>query len=155
MKFRMLSNEELQLLEEDLKHFLIANGLDGSRWEKLNELEPAKAIDLIGIFSDTVLQKVYEKIKFLEFRSKDNCLVFKLGPQQIDLIGVQTDDPSNDLSEPEGIHLALTTNLSSLKSFKSAKKYSLQREEEIHKMIEEGCVPSHEAFWVQLERVIE
>ncbi len=92
MKFRILSDEELKVFEEDLKHFLIANGIDGSRWEKINKEAPEKAIDLIGIFSDTVLQKVYERIRFLEFRSTEKCFVFRLGAEQIELIALDGSD---------------------------------------------------------------
>lgn len=153
MKFRILSDEELKVFEEDLKHFLIANGIDGSSWEKINKEDPEKAIDLIGIFSDTILQKVYERIRFLEFRSKEKCFVFRLGAEQIELIALDGSDKV-DFSAPESIHKALIDHPEEIKFFKTAKNYTLQREMEIHKMLNDGCVPSHEAFWIQLNNVI-
>ena len=54
MKFRILRDEELKVLEEDLKHFLIANGIDGDLWKEINENDPDKAIDLVAVFSDIV-----------------------------------------------------------------------------------------------------
>lgn len=154
MKFRMLSDEELKVFEEDLKHFLIANGIDGSEWEKINKNDPDKAVDLVGIFSDAVLQKVYEKVRFLEFRSAQSCFVFKLRQDKIELIAIQRNGQV-DLSTPESIHDALTNRLAELQFFRSEKGYNLNREAEIHKMITDGCVPSHEAFWMQLEKALE
>ena len=76
MKYRMLTADELVPFEEELKQFLIVNGVHGDEWEQMNRDTPEKAIELVELFSDTVLQKVYEKIEFLEFRSVDSCLVF-------------------------------------------------------------------------------
>ncbi len=153
MKFRILSDEELKLFEDDLKHFLIANGIDGDSWEKINKEDPEKAVDLIGIFSDTILQKVYERIRFLEFRSKEKCFVFRMGEEGIELIALEGSEKV-DLSTPESIHSALIETPSEIKFFKTAKKYSLPREVEIHKMLNDGCVPSHETFWIQLNNVL-
>jgi len=155
MKYRILTNEELLPLEEDLKAFLIVNGVDGSIWEKMNENEPDKAVELIELFSDVVLQKIYEKIRFLEKRSKNSCMVFKLGTNTIELISLQLKPESTcDLSTPESIHVALTKHSSEITYFKTSKKYSAEREVEIHQLIESGCVLSNETFWILLERVL-
>jgi len=150
MKYRILTNEELIPLEEDLKAFLIVNGIDGSEWEKINQQNPDKAIELVELFSDVVLQKVYEKIKFLEYRSTTSCMVFKCGEETIELISIQTTDSSDDLSTAESLHEALKKENSSLTFFKSSKNYSNTRELEIHQMIESGCLLSNEAFWLLL-----
>ena len=78
MKYRMLSEEELQIFEEDLKQFLIVNGVHNDEWVEMNSNNPDKARDLVGVFSDSVLQKVYEKIRFIEHRSNSSCMVFHL-----------------------------------------------------------------------------
>lgn len=101
MKYRMLSTEELAHFEEDLKQFLIVNGVHGDEWEQMNRETPEKAIELVGLFSDTVLQKVYEKIRFLEFRSADSCLVFHCLSDRMLLIAIQGTKPEVDLSTPE------------------------------------------------------
>ena len=40
MRYRMLSQEELELLEEDLKAFLIVNGIHADEWEQMNTAAP-------------------------------------------------------------------------------------------------------------------
>ena len=156
MKFKILSKEDLQHLEEDLKHFLIANGVSNEEWIEMNENNPDKAIDLVELFSDVVYQKVFEKIKFLEHQSKTSLLVFHCDKEKINLIGLNVKPGlEGDLSSPEAIQQTMTKNASSLELFKSTKTYSKEREVEVFEMIESGCVNSHEAFWMQLEKLFE
>lgn len=155
MKYRMLSEEELGVFEEDFKHFLIVNGVHSEEWAEMNEKNPDKAIKFVGLFSDTVLQKVYEKLRFVEHRSETSCMVFKLGKEQIDLISINSNAKSGtDLSTPESIHEALVNNADQLTFFRSTKAYSKEREEEIHEMLMQGCVHSSEAFWISLEKAL-
>lgn len=155
MKYRMLSNDELAHLEDDLKAFLIVNGIHADEWEKLNREDPNRALELVGIFSDTVLQKVYEKIRFLEFRSEASCMVFHLLGDRMQLISFNKRQGSNiDLSSPEGIHDALARHFDQLSFFRSEKAYSEPRELQIHRLLEEGCYVSTESFWNALEEVL-
>lgn len=154
MKYRMLSDEELEIFEEDLKQFLIVNGVHGDEWEAMNKSQPEKAIELVGLFSDSVLQKVYEKIKFIEHRSEKSCMVFNLLEDKIDLISINAKDDTVDLSTPEGVHNALISQTDKLTFFQSTKLYSKVRELEVHEMLMQGCVNSSEAFWMQLKKAL-
>lgn len=155
MKYRILSDEELQHLEGDLKAFLIINGIHGEEWEKLNREEPQKALDLVALFSDQVLQTVYEKVNFLEHRTPDSCIVFHFQEQQQELIAIQKKSDSNiDLSTVDGIHEALTKSPNSLSFFTSKKDYDKSREMEIHQLIEQGAVLSDAVFWNSLKEIL-
>jgi hypothetical protein len=155
MKYRMLSEQELSHFSQELKHFLIVNGVHAQEWEKLNREEPTKARELVVLFSDTVLQRVYEKIMYLEFRSPDSCMLFYLGQELIHLISIQSkQNPLLDLSTPEGIHHALTNHAQSLSFFETSKVYTSQREEEIHRFLQQGCVLSSKEFWDKLQETI-
>lgn len=151
----MLSDEELQHLEGDLKAFLIINGIHGEEWEKLNREEPQKAVELVGLFSDQVLQTVYEKVQFLEHRTPDSCLVFHFGEKEQELIAIQKTSGSElDLSTVDGIHQALVSSASTLSFFTSKKPYSDSREMEIHQLIEQGAVLSDAEFWNSLKEIL-
>jgi hypothetical protein len=156
MKYRMLTDEELRHLEEDLKHFLIVNGVHDTQWEAMNRDEPEKAVELVGVFSDTVLQKVYEKLEFLEFRSPDSCLVFHCLPEEQEVIAInrKPGESAVDLSTVEGIHDALTQSIDDLSFFRSKKAYTETREEAIHQLIESGCLVSSKEFWEALVKVL-
>jgi len=153
----MLTTEELTHLEEELKQFLIINHVYTEEWARMNRETPELAKDLVGLFSDQVLQRVYENIAYLEHRSKDACLVFQLGKESIEMIGLQKKDNETDVltfETPESIHEALTIHSNQVGFFKHTKAYSKNREEEIHQMIEQGCVKSTEEFWKLLLDVI-
>lgn len=156
MKYRLLTNEELSALEEDLKAFLIVNGIDGTTWENINKTEPQKAIGLVELFSDSVLQKVYEKIEFLEFRSSKNCIVFHCSKDKMELISLYlSKDSQSNFSTPENIHQALTNHSTDIRFSRQSQSYKKTREEEIHQLLEQGCVPSVKEFWVSLTEIIE
>lgn len=155
MKYRILSDEELQHLEGDLKAFLIINGVHNEEWVKLNRDEPQKALELVELFSDQVLQTVYEKVKFLEHRTPDSCIVFHFGEQEQELIAIQKKPETEiDLSSVDGIHEALIKTPDKLSFFTSKKNYNGSRETEIHQLIEQGAVLSDAVFWDSLKEIL-
>ena len=98
----------------------------------MNKTDISKAVQIVEIFSDTVLQKVYEKIKFVEFRSENSCIVFDCQEDKIELISIQGKSGINvDLSTPLSIHNELKNNFSNLQFHRSEKKYSSSREKEL------------------------
>lgn len=155
MKYRILTNEELHVFAEDLKHFLIVNGVHAEEWEEINKNDKEKAIKLVELFSDNVLQIVYEKIKFIEHRSEKSCLVFKLNAENIEMISLTLKEGAvSNLSTPASIHDAIVNRPSELQIFTSSKTYSKERELEIHEMLEQGCLNSSEEFWVSLNKLV-
>lgn len=144
----------MEIFDEDFKYFLITNGVTSEEWVEMNESDHDRAIALVELFSDTVLQKVYEKVKFIEHRGTSACMVFKLNAENIEMISLNSVSDSVDLSTPESIHDALLTQSEALSTFKSTKPYGKNREEEIHDMLMQGCFNSSEAFWILLEKVI-
>lgn len=151
----MLTEEELEVLAEDLKHFLIVNGVHDEEWRAMNVSDVPKATRLVELFSDTVLKKVYEKIQYIEHRSESSCLVFKLEKDKIELISLNRKPASKvELSTPASIHAALVNTPEQLTLFKSEKQYTKTRELEIHEMVEQGCSNSTKEFWELLCKTI-
>ncbi|MDP4797597.1 MAG: DUF6495 family protein [Crocinitomicaceae bacterium] len=154
MKYRILTDDELEVFAEDLKHFLIVNGVHSEEWEEINKNDKEKAIQLVELFSDNVLQIVYEKMKFIEHRSPKSCMVFQFKEDEIELISLNVKNGMSDLSTPESIHDALVNRPNEIALFKTTKKYNKKREIEIHEMLTQGCVNSSEEFWVSLNKLI-
>jgi hypothetical protein len=156
MKYRLLTTEELELIENDLKQFLVVNHVYKEEWEEINKSNPKLATELVELFSDQVLQIVYEKVKFLEHRSVDSCFVFQCHPEKLELIAIQKKNAEStvDLSTPESIHDALTNFPKELTFFRTEKPYADPRELEIHNMLEQGCVNSTASFWEALVQVM-
>ena len=154
MKYRILTMEELEVFEEDFKQFLIVNGVHTEEWEEMNKSDKENAVKMVELFSDSVLQKVYEKINYLEHRSAQSCLVFKLNKENIELISINSISDSVSLETPELIHDALLNSTNEITIFKTEKEYNKIREEEIHELLQQGCVLSEDTFWKSLLSVI-
>jgi hypothetical protein len=154
MKYRILTKQEIEIFDEDFKHFLITNGVKNEEWLAMNQSDIEKATTLVELFSDTVLHKVYEKIQFIEFRSPDACMIFRCLPERMELISLNKKQGSSDLSTPETIHEALSKSPEDLSIFKSEKEYSISREEEMHELFEKGCFVSSQEFWNALQVLV-
>jgi hypothetical protein len=154
MKYRILSNEELSHFDEDLKAFLIIHGIDGPLWEKMNRETPEKAIELVELFSDVVLQRVYENISYLEFRSPDTFAVFHLEPEQQSLVLVKSlNTEIAELSTPEQIQEAVSKQIEQLEFFRSNRSYPADRELAVHQLLDQGCVLSDESIWKMFDQM--
>jgi hypothetical protein len=152
MKYRYLTDEELSYFAEELKQFLIINGIYNEEWIEMNSQEPEKAKALVGIFSDQVLTKIYHNISYLELRSDERCTVMHL-TDSISEILIMERKPENlfpVFNSPEEIHVALTKNLPDIQFFKAQKSNSQPKEELIHHYLQQGFVPSSKEFWDSL-----
>lgn len=151
----MLSIDELGHLEEELKQFLIVNGIHGEEWAMICNEEKEKANELVGIFSDQILQMVYQKINFLEFRSQDTLVLFRFFDDHAESITVQLGPVSNlDLTNDLDLDKALKNELKSMQIYKASKRYPETREMEIHHLSMKGCVTSNETLWLMMSEVI-
>ncbi|MEL7221363.1 MAG: DUF6495 family protein, partial [Bacteroidota bacterium] len=77
MKFRRLTLEELNELEQDFVQFLVANTVTGPDWERIKTEQPDKAESLIELFSDIVFEKIIKGVRYLEFKTMDDIKTFQ------------------------------------------------------------------------------
>ena len=146
MKYRKLTVDELKELEEDFKHFLIANGIYDDEWVKLNKENPTKAQDLVDMFSDVVMDKALKNIKFLEHITPEGINAFYYEEQGVVLIGIAANNKSIDFTKDN-----LDQFKNDLNIFKTTKPYFKTREEEIFELLETGCSIIDEERFKKLE----
>lgn len=154
MKFRILNQTELQEFEDELKQFLIINGVDHDSWVEINTHDVNKAIELVEIFSDLIFQQVFEKIEFLEHRAKNTLYLFNCKQDSIDLIGLKSDSEFVNFSTTEEIHMSITQHSNLISYFQQTKSYTDNRELELFKMVESGCFVSTQEFYNAMEEAI-
>ena len=94
MRYRMLTEEELNVLSEDFTQFLVVQGIDDESWRKMNLDNKEKAIQIVEIFSDTVLAKVYSKIKYLSYVSDKVYSIFRINKDNMNLILIKSTEPT-------------------------------------------------------------
>lgn len=141
MKYKYLSQEELQHLEEELLQFLIVNGIDGPTWQKMNEEEPKKAIELVGLFSDLVWQRSLEKVQYGEQIINNQYLVFEFRNNEIEMFGLRSKTSENLKSAEEFMNL-LKSIPASIELLHHVKSYNEPREKEIFFMMNNGLLLS-------------
>jgi hypothetical protein len=153
MKYRYLSPEELQLLEEELIQFLIVNGIDGPEWEKINKENPEKALELVGMFSDLVVQRSLEKVKFGEQSTYNRFFIFAFHKEEIELLGCISKNDSLDISTFDLLFYALKNCPSDIELFRQTKKYQPNREQEIFAMMNNGLLLSEQSRFDLLQKL--
>ena len=148
MKYKRLSQEELQALEKEFVSYLASAQITASDWQRMKIKEPEKANELIDVFSDVVYDKVLRKIKFLEFREQKVLNIFHFEEQKIVLIGLKANEVSTiDLTSSDPQKQLDQTDLKGIKIFKTEKEYIKEREEEIFELLQNGCLVTNERLF--------
>ena len=146
MRYRRLTNEELQELETEFVRFLASNTVTGDDWENIKKENPDKAENLIGMFSDIVFEKTIAKVEYLEHRSPSDLKVFHCKDDIIEMVGITVEgksdiDFSKEVDSDKMLH-QLHTSQASLKLMAANKKYKKTKELEIFDMMQWGCLIS-------------
>lgn len=135
MKFRMLTEAELEILKDDFIKFLVVNGIDAAEWQRIKGDEPIRAVKMLEQFSDFVLDQSLRKIEYLEYLDKGSIKVFKLDSEEIHLIGIDSDLVFMDENT---LLKGLEENPSHFHIYTSSKKYFPDRNTEVFKMLQSG-----------------
>lgn len=139
MKYRRLTIDELKSLEKEFIDFLVVNGIPAADWEQIKNEEP-KAQRLIDSFSEVVFEKILRQIQYVTHYSTHSIKVFHCRTDGIHLIGVDTHASDIDLTTDKGIQRLKTDPPRDIQIYQSTKDYSPDREQEIFKMLGQGCV---------------
>ncbi len=146
MKYRCLTIEELKELEQELKHFLIANHVYTEEWVALNKTKDKRAQELVELFSDVVLEKALKNINYLEHITSFEITSFKCGDTTMTMIGISSKNKKIDFTKDK-----LSKFKNELTIFKSNKLYIKQRELEVFELLQSGCSIITEERFKKLE----
>ena len=143
MKYRRLTEEELQELEKDFIRFLATNTITADEWERLKAERPEKVDRLIDVFSDQVFERTLREVRYLEYKTPRDIKTFHCLPDKIVMIGLMIDGDSQ-LDFTAGQDSAQMLSLlqlsgARLKMYTAEKKYAKEREQELFDMLEDGA----------------
>ncbi len=147
MRYRMLSEEELNALSDDFTQFLVVQGIDDDSWRKMNLENKEKARQIVEIFSDTVLAKVYSKVKYLSYVSDKVYSIFRINKDDINLILIKITEPTFAFKNENLIPELLSKNSGSWELYSSTKQLNEKLTDEIHKLCTQGCQISKAETW--------
>lgn len=159
MKYRRLTSQELETLEKEFVQFLASNHITASDWVKLKNTNLEKVEQLIGIFSDIVLEQTLKKLKYLEFISAKDIKTFYCGIETIHLLGLRMKETASynflELALPNELLDLLEKSSAELEVYSAKKSYKNSREEELFQMLEQGCLISKEGEMFKLLKALK
>lgn len=142
-KYRLLTKEELQGLEKEFIEYLVVNGITAEDWEIMKTDTPNSAERIVDLFSDVVFEKILRNVQFLEIHHQQSVRTFSCGQTEIEMITMESEDDQADFRDAKFIAKSMLNPPKDLLIFKTRKPYHGNREEEIFKMIENGCLVSN------------
>ncbi len=151
LKYRLLTDEELKVLEHEFKQFLIVNEIYDEEWRKLNAENSKKVDELIVLFSNLVIEKSLKKIMFLELVTEEGIKTFHYKENEAILIGITSAQKNINFLTVSTEKLTTAP----LKIYSVTKKYEASREEEVFKMLQSGAGIIDEQRFRQLELAYE
>lgn len=150
MKYRRLTNEELQELEKDFVRFLAANTITAEDWVRLKDKEPGKAEELIGVFSDIVFEKSLANAEYLEFKTPKDVKTFHFRMDRVVMNGLKVEgesrlDLTGSASVAEMVEEARRSD-ARLALYTAEKAYRKDREQEMFALLESGALISRDGL---------
>lgn len=142
-KYRLLTLEELQHFEKEFVDFLVVNGIEPVKWQKLKEEDQASVDKIIELFSDVILESVLRNIRFIEIRSKSYVQAIQCLSDKMIAIALQSED--------EKTKAKVDSEEKSLSLFKSERMYNGSRESDLFEMLQRGYSISDGALFKKLQ----
>ena len=141
MKYKRLSNEELQELEAEFVNFLASNQVTAPEWLDLKDTNQERVEELISIFSDMVFDNVLKKIKYVEHVTRQDWMVFHCKEEGLHMIGLQLSDESGlDLTDPDFFsQWDQAPDSVGITMYSKEQAYAEEREKVIFQLLESGC----------------
>ncbi|MFT4736239.1 MAG: hypothetical protein ACI92W_000344 [Paraglaciecola sp.] len=139
LKYRRLTQEELQEMEKEFIDFLVINGISSDEWLVLKEQNNEKVEKIIDLFSEAVLETVYRKVSYLEHVSAREVLVFHASSASIQLVGLSAKKEHIDFTTLSRSRWQNKDFVNSVQVLFSQKEYVKQREVELFELVENGA----------------
>ena len=143
IKYRRLSEEEFELLKSDFVRFLASNSIQAQDWQKLKSDSPDKVDELLELFSNTVLEKVYSKTEYLLIVKPVEVYAFEMGDNSARLVGVRFKNNDVDLLKDKNLEIVFSSEESFLlhrpELFSLEKKYEKSKADEVFFLIKQGA----------------
>ena len=153
--FKILSDEELKLLELEFKQFLIANGIHDKEWKLINEKEPDKAIDLVEQFSDLVYEKSLENVKYIAYFTATEIKAFWYRKDKALLVGLKDTSGKLDFRRADW-WMQLPEQIENVEVYQLEKEVDTKlRGIELFKLISGGAMVISEDYFKRLYQLVE
>lgn len=139
MKYRLLTKEQFEDLNEEFATFLASQQIDVNEWESIKKDKPEVAQQELEVFSDFVWDRVLTNTKNLEHFSEKSINLFQCGTESISRIVVQIEKEEFSFFKDEDYQWFLDNSMDdSISYFKGQKPYLKARNIELFELVEKG-----------------
>lgn len=158
MKYRRLSNDEIQKLSEEFNAYLESQNLNKDKWDELEAAKAEQAADILEGFSDLIFESLLPGIRHIEFKQSDFWEVIQINDDGLEIISVKVNpDALVDLTNPDCIEDLATHRADELSRLISIAKSERQpkrgRLQEVFKLLEAGYYAVDSSVYLALERL--
>lgn len=155
IRFKRLSQKELELLEKEFIKFLASQSITADDWVKIKISDTEQAESLIDGFSNVVYGSVMRSAKFLELRTPKALYCYECHEDHFSLAVFEISEDSDfDLTKHQ---LSEIDDMDAVKPsiYTGTKPYEQQREDEIFSMMQQGCEITEGKLMQVLRNIIE
>ncbi len=141
MKYRRLTKEQFQELEQEFINFLATQSITGEEWRRIKSDNPAIAETELDVFSDLIWEGVLNNVTYLEQISEQHMHLFYLSEGAIQLFSVKILNSGISLLTTEGFTwFRKNWQSEAIEYLTASKLYSDERNMDIFRLIEQGAV---------------
>lgn len=156
MKYRQLTKEQFESLNDEFAKFLATQQIDVKEWENIKKEKPEMAEEELNIFSDVVWEEVLTKTEYLDHISERHINLFKCTSKEFVRIFIKLNDESKSFLNQDDYNWFLANHLDdSLEYFKASKAYIKERNIEIFELVEMGAQISKGGLFNAISKVIQ
>lgn len=151
LKYRRLSPEELNALEDEFVKFLAAQSITAPDWVKIKKENANKQNELIDLFSNIVMERVLSSIEYLEISTQDEIRVFKMEEERGRLVGLSFKNKGVNLTDDKLLNELFSNPKELLKHqpevYTLEKKYTKTKAEECFFLVNLGATVTNRSIY--------
>ena len=143
MKYRRLTKEELQQLQQEFVRYLASQSIPASEWVSMKARGDQKVDHFIEHFSDMIFERVLSNVNYLEKKTKNEWHFYKVSDESIKLNGLRlSGNKEIDFRKSEELDLKrlYLEYGGDLALFSAEKGFQKEKNQEIFALLEAGCL---------------
>ncbi|MBK6363176.1 MAG: hypothetical protein IPL63_04715 [Saprospiraceae bacterium] len=131
--YRILSNEELEILKPEFVKYLVSQGIPAEEWEKWKIADIEKTKLMIESFSEFIYFSILQKTRYVHKVVDQGRQFIRCNDNEFDLIWIQYQESYNDKED-----LLSESNREKFEIVKGKKVYSMPKNDEIFGLFLQG-----------------
>ena len=156
MKYKRLTKEQFEALQQEFSNFLATQSIDKGEWDKIKADKPEVAEQELDVFSDLIWEGVLSNAQYLEHFSQNHIFLFHCQEKLIQSIVLKALVPDVNFLEKEGLQrLSDKLFTDAVEIHLGKKEYEEARNSAIFDLITQGAILSDGQLYLQINGIIQ